>query len=99
MVRLVAMETYLLTCHQLPTTNQINTYHSKDTPWLLNPEGLHNLKDINHPLCLAALNGGRQGTVHARAAYSVTVYQKSIRAFTHLQKKSDYLVLVHKQLF
>ncbi len=47
-------------------------YHCFYGSWFLYPEGLDDLEDVHHSLCLAALNGGGDGTKHPRTAQRVT---------------------------
>ncbi len=47
-------------------------YHCCYGSWFLYPEGLDDLEDVHHSLCLAALNGGGDGTKHPRTAHRVT---------------------------
>jgi len=50
----------------------MSSYHHRYTAWFVNAEGLHCLKHIRNPLCLAALNRVDESTEYSTASYSVT---------------------------
>jgi len=50
----------------------MSSYHHWYTAWFVNAEGLHCLKHIHNPLCLAAFNRVDESTEYSTASYSVT---------------------------